>query len=122
MTRLMSVALTRDAVIERRKTVTRRLGWATLTPGTRLTLCTKVMGRRRADGTVDPLERLAVVEVVAVRAEPLNTITRHDVALEGFDDMSPAEFVAFFCAAMHCPPDQIVNRIEWRYLDTGDTQ
>lgn len=34
MTRLMSVALTRDAVIERRKTVTRRLGWATLTPGT----------------------------------------------------------------------------------------
>jgi hypothetical protein len=30
MSRLMSVALTEDAVRERRKTVTRRLGWANL--------------------------------------------------------------------------------------------
>lgn len=45
MSRLMSVALTERAVIERRKTVTRRLGWVFLKPGDRLTLCRKVMGQ-----------------------------------------------------------------------------
>lgn len=48
----MSVALTEQAVVERRKTVTRRLGWwedkngrRLLKPGDQLTLCRKVMGR-----------------------------------------------------------------------------
>lgn len=36
MSRLMSVALTEKAVRERRKTVTRRLGWKFLKPGDRL--------------------------------------------------------------------------------------
>ncbi len=63
----MSVALTETAVRERRKTVTRRLGWAFLKPGDKLTLARKVMGRRRKDGTVEPLVRIAEVEVVSVR-------------------------------------------------------
>ena len=52
MPRLMSVSLTEQAVVERRKTVTRRLGWwedrngrRLLKPGDRLTLCRKVRGR-----------------------------------------------------------------------------
>ena len=67
MNRLMSCAMTTQAVIERRKNVTRRKGWTFLKPGDRLTLCEKVMGRKKGE----PLVRLAEVEVVDVRREPL---------------------------------------------------
>ncbi|MGI5245060.1 hypothetical protein [Dactylosporangium sp. CA-139066] len=117
MSRLMSVALTEDAVHARRKTVTRRLGWATLKPGTKLTLCRKVMGRKRADGTVEPLVRIAEVEVVAVRREPLDSISPGETALEGFPEMTGAAFVDFFCEHMRCTPGTVVTRVEWRYLD-----
>lgn len=98
----MSVSMTADAVIERRKTVTRRKGWTFLKPGDRLTLCRKVMGRKPGE----PLERLAEVEVVSVAREPLWELTRRDyattyppaptayasreVAREGFPGMDPA--------------------------------
>src|SRR3954449_12954490 len=58
VSRLLSVALTTQAVRERRKTVTRRLGWLFLKPGTRLTLCEKVQGRRPGE----PLVRICDVE------------------------------------------------------------
>lgn len=126
MSRLISVALTEQAVIERRKTVTRRLGWRHAYPGMRLTLCRKVMGRKRADGTVEPLVRLAEVEIVDVRRERLRDITDEDVVLEGLDNPAwtadpwgPAGcFVAFFTQHMRCQPDTEVTRIEWRYLTT----
>lgn len=116
MARLMSVALTEQAVRERRKTVTRRLGWANLKPGEKLTLCRKVMGRRKADGTVEPLIRIVDVEVVSVRREPLSTIGPGETALEGLPDMTGGAFVEFFCQNMRCTPDTLVTRIEWRYL------
>lgn len=129
MPRLMSVAMTTQAVIERRKTVTRRKGWTVLKPGDRLTLCRKVMGRQGA-----PLVRLAEVEVVSVAREPLWELTRRDyattyppaptayasreVAREGFPGMDPAEFVErFFLVAQGMKTDGVVTRIEWRYLD-----
>ncbi len=113
----MSVSLTEDAVRARTKTVTRRLGWAFLKPGTQLTLCRKVMGRKRANGTVEPLVRVAEVEVVSVRREPLDAIQAGDTAREGFPDWTSGQFVDFFCKAMKCTPDTWVTRIEWRYLD-----
>jgi hypothetical protein len=58
----MSVALTEGAVRNHTKTVTRRLGWKFLKPGDRLTLCRKVMGRKKGE----PLVRIAEVEVVKV--------------------------------------------------------
>lgn len=121
MSRLMSVALTEDAVRARSKTVTRRLGWASLKPGTPLTLCRKVMGRKRADGTVEPLVRIAEVEVVAVRREPLDAIEPGDTAREGFPGWTGGQFVEFFCNAMRCTRDTWVTRIEWRYLDGGES-
>lgn len=117
MSRLMSVALTEQAVVDRTKTVTRRLGWAELEPLDRLTLCRKVQGRKRKDGTVEPLVRLVDVQVVDVRREPLYVITTEDVAREGFPGMTPTAFVEFFCRAMRCESDTEVTRIEWRYLD-----
>jgi len=114
----MSVSLTEDAVVARTKTVTRRLGWRMLKEGDRLTLCRKVMGRRQADGTVEPLVRLAEVVVTTVIREPLSVITPSDVVAEGFPDFTPADFIRFFCATHKgCRYDTTVTRIEWRYLD-----
>jgi len=115
MTRLMSVSLTEAAVVERRKTVTRRKGWTALMPGTRLTLCRKVMGRKPGE----PLVRLAEVEVVSVRREPLAMIHADpaDVVREGFPLMAPLQFMDFFREHMGGDAWQVVTRIEWRYLD-----
>lgn len=112
MPRLMSASLTEDAVVERRKTVTRRLGWKFLRPGDRLTLCRKVMGRKPGE----PLVRLAEVEVVAVSREELWDISPEDVLREGFDSFSTSDFVEFFCAHMGADADTEVTRIEWKYL------
>ncbi len=130
MARLMSVSLTEPAVVDRTKTVTRRLGWKFLKPGDRLTLCRKVMGRRRSDGTVEPLVRLADVEVISVRRERVWDITDDDIAREAVghpewfeeyyeDTRQPTQvaWVAWFCEQMDCRPDDDVTRIEWRYLD-----
>ena len=113
MSRLMSVALTAPQVRDRSKTVTRRDGWRFLKPGDRLTLCPKVMGFRRGEHP----ERIADVEILSVRRERLDAITADDVVAEGLE-MTPAEFVSFFCATHKgCRPDSEVTRIEWRYLD-----
>lgn len=120
MPRLMSCSLTEAAVLDRTKTVTRRLGWLFLKPGDRLTLVRKAMGRRRADGTVEPLVRLGEVEVVSVRRESLDLIDTADVRREGFPIQTPSWFVRFFCESHKgCKPDTTVTRIEWRYLEDG---
>ncbi|MEV0047987.1 hypothetical protein AB0H60_31590 [Nocardia rhamnosiphila] len=119
MARLMSVALTEQQVRARSKTVTRRMGWHVLRPGDRLTLCRKVMGRRRGE----PLVRIVDVRVLAVRRERLDEITPDDVLAEGFPEMSTAEFVEFFCGSHKgCTPESTVTRIEWTYLDPAGEQ
>ena len=129
MPRLMSVSMTEQAVVERRKTVTRRKGWLMLKPGDRLTLCRKVMGRQGA-----PLVRLAEVEVVSVRREELSQLSNWyghaeyreqcaEVRREGLDPdvIGPAAFVhKYFVGAQGMSVDDEVTRIEWRYLDGGE--
>lgn len=112
MPRLMSVSHTEAQVVDRSKTVTRRQGWLFLRPGDPLTLCRKVMGRMGA-----PLVKVAEVEVVSIRREPLSKITDADCAREGFPDWTADRFVAFFGETFGGGPDQIVTRIEWRYLE-----
>lgn len=132
MSRLMSVALTEQAVRERRKTVTRRLGWwedrrgrRLIQPGDRLTLVRKSMGRKPGEALV----RLAEVEVVDVRRERLWDITDEDVVREGVDpdlfdehytdtgNPTAQAWVRWFCDELDVEPDRVVTRIEWRYLD-----
>ena len=132
MPRLMSVAFTEQAVIERRKTVTRRKGWwedrngrRLLKPGDRLTLCRKIMGRKPGE----PLVRIADVEVVSVRREPLcavagpiaymdGSLIFPELVAEGFPDMEPDEFMRrYFTDAQGIGVMDDVTRIEWRYLD-----
>jgi hypothetical protein len=64
-------------------------------PRRRLTLCRKVMGRRRGE----PLDRIADVEVLAVRREPLDAITPADVTAEGFPGMTTARSSSTSAAA-----------------------
>lgn len=147
MSRLMSVAMTTDAVIERRKTVTRRVGWwedkngrRLLKPRDPLTLCRKVQGRKPGE----PIERLAEVEAVSVWREPLAVLTNYGVfcldymetglvdmteelweewrhgemTREGFPGMDPAEFIdTYFVQAQKLDVHDLVTRIEYRYLD-----
>jgi len=118
MPRLMSVSLTEPQVRAHTKTVTRRMGWRMLEPGTRLTLCRKVMGRRRGE----PLVRIVDVEVLDVGRERLDTITPEEVRAEGFPEMTPAQFVEFFCGSHKgCTPDSTITRIQWRYLDDPES-
>jgi hypothetical protein len=57
------------------------------------------------------------VEVISVRREPLSAITEGDAAAEGFTQLTPAEFVTFFCGTYRgCSALTEVTRIEWRYL------
>lgn len=134
--KLMSVSHTEQAVIDRTKTETRRLGWwedkngrRLLDVGDRLQLCRKVMGRRKGE----PLVRLAVVEVTGIRRERLDAITDEAIRAEGvpldagaggFDEVDSdtgrptvAAWVLWFCRSMGCRPGQLVTVIEWRYLD-----
>lgn len=128
----MSVAMTTDAVIERRKTVTRRKGWwedkngrRLLKPGDTLTLCKKVQGRKPGE----PIERLAEVEVVEVSREPLHWLSSlrddhlpkwaaREMEREGFPGLPSDEFLGrYFIDAQGMSEYDLVTRIEWRYLD-----
>jgi hypothetical protein len=108
-----------ELVRDRCKTVTRRMGRHVLQPGDRLTLCRKVMGRRCGE----PLVRIVDVRVLTVRRERLDEITPDEVLAEGFPEMSPTEFVEFFCGTHKgCTPSSTVTRIEWRYLEPAGEQ
>lgn len=119
MPRLMSCALTKDAVRNRTKTVTRRAAhaWKTLKPGDRLTLVEKGMGLAKGE----KVRRLAEVEVTDVRVEPLFLVRDPgECAAEGFPNMTPLEFAAFWCLShKEASPLVDVRRIEWRYVETS---
>lgn len=111
--RNMSFFLTEQQVIARTKTVTRRRGWLTLTPGDRLCAVRKSQGIRTGEGIV----RLAVIEVVDIRRERLDAITPQDVVREGFPSGSVPWFVEMFCQHMITLPSTVVTRIEFEYVD-----
>lgn len=110
--RCISFAATAPQVHARTKTVTRRIGWWKLRPGDRLLAVEKYRGVRVADRVA-----LGVIEIVSARHERLDAITAEDVVREGFPEMTPAEFVAFFCRLNGCHADAAVNRIEFRYVE-----
>lgn len=101
------------------KDVTRRNGWAFLKVGDRLQGCEKCQGL----GPGGKLVKLGVIEVKDVRFEPLRRMIdepeygQDECRREGFPDMTPAEFVAFFCKGHKgVTPDSIITRIEFGYI------
>src|SRR5690349_11813554 len=101
--KLMSFALTTAAFRARTKRVTRRNGWLTAALGQR------VMAVEKARG-VPVAERVELGPIVfaKVRREPLRRMLdkpaygRREVVLEGFPDLTPAEFVQMYCKANAC--------------------
>lgn len=118
MSRLMSYSLTTAQYRAKMKRVTRRCGWWFLKGGEVLEAVEKAMGLKRGEKVV----RLGPFRVVSARGETLRRMTdepeygAQEVILEGFPDMTPAEFVAMFCKHNKCTPDKIINRIEIEYL------
>jgi len=118
MPRNMSFMLTQQQVRERRKFVTRRLGWV-LKENEVLNAVEKAMGLKKGE----KVARMGQIQVVEARWERLDRMItdlsygRSEVILEGFPDMTPLEFVGFFCRHMKVPPDEYVHRIMFCYLD-----
>lgn len=110
--RCMSFALTEPQLMDGSKTVTRRIGWANLQPGTRLLAVRKAMGLKAGE----KMQALCEIEVVSVRRERIDAITPADVLAEGFPHWTNqvGEFVAMFCKHMNVRPENEVTRIEFR--------
>ena len=113
MPRSMSFALTTAQVLDRTKTVTRRYGWGNLKPGDVLWAVEKCMGLKKGE----KVNRLALIEIVSVRTEPLKEITKEDCIKEGFPHFEPADFILLI---MKTYPKKMasdpINRIEFKYL------
>lgn len=127
MPRYISFMLTTPQIRARTKTVTRRLGWKALKPGTVLMGAEKCQGLGKG-GKIKPL---GLIRVVGVRQEQLRRMTDDlaygfsDAVAEGFPGLIgdapqdvPRYFVDFFCRSHKgCTPDSEVTRIQFEYLD-----
>lgn len=107
------------------KDVTRRDGWDFLNVGDQLRACEKCQGL----GPGGKIVRLGVIEVVSIRYEPLQRMLDNPIygaeecRREGFPEMTPAEFVAFFCKGHKgVTPASIVTRIEFKYVEQEGRQ
>ena len=125
--RNMSFSLTTAQILDGSKTVTRRIGWLNLKPGDLVRPVKKCMGLKPGE-KIEPLRE--PLRVVSVRREPLrwmidSVFGDDECKREGFQDMTPAEFVVMFCATHKgCTPETEVTRIEFEYTGyvepTGD--
>lgn len=119
--------MTTEAVRNREKTVTRRLGWEDLKPGDLFVPVRQAMGLRKGQkhAVLWPLCRC-----VATRRERLDALLDRTVyseeeaelemTREGFPGMDPAEFVRMFAQANRCLEATLANRIEFEYVEGGD--
>lgn len=114
----MSFSLTTAQVRARTKTVTRRLRWINLQPGTLLCAVVKGMGLKKGE----QVEQICTIRVTAVRRERLSRMLyEHPYGLrecerEGFPELQPAEFLAMFTLHNGCSEEEIVTRIEFEYV------
>jgi len=119
--RMISYALTEAQLLAGTKRVTRRLGWLWLVEACKheerplLRAVRKAMGLGKGNSPVV----LGIVTVQDARRERLDAITQADVVLEGFPEMTPAQFVEFFCReagkAKKVTPETEVTRIEFDF-------
>lgn len=119
MPRNMSFSLTTDQIRNRTKTVTRRKGWGFLKPGDIVNACVKCMGLKPGE----KVERICQIRVVDVRRESLQalredrTYGRKEAKKEGFPKLRGHEFALLFLQHMGGWYDQVVNRIEFEYVE-----
>lgn len=111
--RRMSFALTQEQILDKSKTVTRRLGWGHLMPGDIIQPVQKCMGLKKGEK-----QKLLgnPIEVVSISMQPLHQITQEDVVREGFLSWDREQFIMMFCMENKCWIDQSITRIEFKYL------
>jgi hypothetical protein len=113
--RNMSFALTTTQVRARTKTVTRRLGWKTLKPGTLIQPVVKGMGLKKGE-TVEKIG--GPIRITQVSRETVGEgLSLSDRRREGIPQMSADEFIDMFCRHNGCARDAIVTRIEFEYVE-----
>lgn len=120
--RNMSFSLTTRQILDRTKTVTRRVGWAFLKPGDLLQAIEKGQGLKKGE----KVRKLAVLVVRNVDQEWISGFrsapnAQDECRREGFPHMSPKEFYNFFRSSHGNPNDDdlLVTRIEFSYVDNG---
>lgn len=119
--RHMSFALTKWQFQAGIKPITRRIGWAFLKPGDELIGVDRVMGFKKGQHPI----RYHAIRIISAVQEPLDDIVRRpvresgvpEVKLEGFPELSPADFVRMLCRANSIKHYDLVNRIEFEHLD-----
>lgn len=111
--RNMCFSMTSAQVRARTKTVTRRMGWADLKPGDRVMACVKCRGIPKGG----KVERITVIECVGNRPERLMDIDQRECVREGFPELTPIEFIGMFCEANGCAADEVIRRIEFKYVE-----
>lgn len=117
--RNMSFALTTPQMLARTKTVTRRLGWASLKPGTLIQAVEKSQGL----GKGGKVRKLGVIRVLDVRREPIGTLLADldygcsECVREGFPQMVGGAFVQMFVKRMGGNLSTVVTRIEFEHVE-----
>lgn len=112
----MSFMLTTQQMYAELKDVTRRDAWWNLQGGEIIMAVEKGMGLKKGE----KVKRIYPIQIISAKREPLTRLLKNDryaqdeVLREGFPDMTPEEFVEFFCKSHKCTPDKIVNRIQFR--------
>lgn len=117
--RYISFMLTPEQILDQTKTVTRRAGWLSAKPGDLLQPARKCMGLKKGEKiqTLGPPIRL-----ISVRQEPLHAMLLdqqyglQETVREGFPDMTPERFAAFFCQSHKgCQYHTVITRLEFEY-------
>lgn len=116
----MSFLLTTQQVRDQDKTVTRRLGSRDIKVGDMRQPIVKGQGLKKGEH----VERIGgPIRVVAVRREQLRRMLvdreygQAECVKEGFENLTPEQFVAMFCQHNGCRRTTFVTRIEFEYLE-----
>ena len=112
--RNISFSITKSQFRNRTKHATRRKGWLKVKVGDHLMGVEKGQGIPKGGHVV----KLGEIVVTAVSREPLTGVAEPgELALEGFPDMTPAEFVTMYLEANGGAVFQDCTRIAFDYVD-----
>ena len=115
----MSFSMTTDPFRRKIKTVTRRDGWDNIKLGEIHHGIEKGQGLKRGEHVVVIHDFIPT----SSRWEPLQYLLddpeygKREVILEGFPNLTPAQFVDMLCKKNKCTPDKLFNRIEFKYVE-----
>ena len=122
--RNISFALTTEQVRNQTKTVTRRLGWKGLKPGTLLQPVVKSQGLKKGE----KVQKIGgPIRVVTVQQDRLGwlcewpaTWAQQEVALEGFPGMAGVDFADMFMRShAGVTLETHITRIEFEYTEVS---